>query len=282
MVPIIEHPDVQRMLLWMKSNVEAMRMLAYYVSKCVDLSNVEKDEEARKANAIVDLLRPVVKAGLSEMSWYVTAEAIQVFGGYGFISDYKVEQYARDTKIFSIYEGTNGIQSLDLVFRKILLDENQYSYKVLKENILATIEKSKGIVDDKYISQVEKGLLKLDEVLAQFNQHLSSFKFLLIGINTVPFLQSMYMLVTAWLHLWSLIITTPKMKELVGDAKGQDRQKILDSNHDAAYYSGRVLSSQFYLGAEFPKFFGKVECILSGESAVVKASSAIFTGALEE
>ena len=90
------------------------------------------------------------------------------------------------------------------------------------------------------------------------------------------------MLALAWVHLWSLTITIPKMKEYVGDAKGEDRTKILQDNQEAAYYSGKVLSSQFYIGMEFPKYFGKIEALLGGEAAVIKASPEIFTGALEE
>jgi hypothetical protein len=72
------------------------------------------------------------------------------------------------------------------------------------------------------------------------------------------------------------------MKELVGGAKGEDRAKLLEENNEAAYYSGRVLSAQFYLGSEFPKYFGKIEAILFGDTSVIKASDATFTGALKE
>jgi hypothetical protein len=89
----------------------------------------------------------------------------------------------------------------------------------------------------------------------------------------------MFMMSLAWVHLWSLTLCIPKMKSLVGDAKGEDRERLLNDNAEAAYYSGKVLSSQFYLGAEFPKFFGRAEAILFGEAAPVKASDAVFTGA---
>jgi hypothetical protein len=91
----------------------------------------------------------------------------------------------------------------------------------------------------------------------------------------------MFQIVVAWLHLWSLTITIPKMKALLGDAKGEERQKIIADNNEAAYYSGRVLSSQFYIGSEFPKFFGKIESISINEPAAAKATKEIFTGALE-
>ncbi len=279
---IINHPDVQRMLLWMKASVEGMRMLSYYLSYCVDLSEVEDGEEAKKANAIVELLTPIVKAGISDSSWLVTSEAIQVYGGYGVCMDYPVEQYARDTKVFSIYEGTNAIQSLDLIFRKILMNPDNYNLKCWREFAGEITEKSKGVVDEKYTAMVEKGFAKFDEVISFIKDQMDTGKFMAVTLHATPLQQCMYMLVLAWLHLWSLTVSTPKMKELLGNAKGDERQKIINDNLEAAYYSGRVLSSQFYIGSEFPKYFGKVESILINELAAIKTTSAVFSGAPEE
>jgi alkylation response protein AidB-like acyl-CoA dehydrogenase len=281
-VAIVEHPDVKRMLLWMKCYIEGMRMLSYYVSWSVDISHVGKNDDAKKAGAVVELLTPVVKAGISDMSWLITSEAMQVFGGYGYCSDYKVEQYARDTKIFSIYEGANGMQSLDLAFRKILFNENMFFYNTWKEAVTSSIADAKGKVDDKYITPVELGLNKLEEVIRLLKSYMDGGKFLLIAMNTQPLLQCMFMMNLAWMHLWSLAITQPKMKEITGSAKGEERQKIIDSNSEAAYYTGKVLSSQYYIGAELPKYFGRIDSILGGEAAVVKTSPAVFTGAPEE
>ncbi len=281
-VPIIQHPDVQRMLIWMKSYVEGMRMLSSYLSYCVDISQVGEEDEAKKAHGIVELFTPIVKAGISDVSWLVTSEAIQVYGGYGVCSDYPVEQYARDTKVFSIYEGTNGIQSLDLTFRKILMNPDQFNLKAWREKVEEIMAKVKGVVDEKYIALVERGLAKFDEIINFLQEQMAAGNFLVITLHATPLQQCMFMLVLAWLHLWSLSITMPKLKELVGDAKGEDRKKIIEENLEAAYYSGRVLSSQFFIGSEFPTYFGKVECILNNELAAIKTSSATFTGALEE
>src|SRR4030042_3797463 len=102
-----------------------------------------------------------------------------------------------------------------------------------------------------------------------------------IAIQATPLQKAMFMVVLAWLHLWSLTVSTPMMKKLVGDTKGEQRQKIVNENSEAAYYSGRVLSSQFFIGSEFSKYFGMIDSIIEGESAVIKASTAIYTGALE-
>ncbi|MFH0974822.1 MAG: acyl-CoA dehydrogenase [Spirochaetota bacterium] len=300
-VYIIEHPDVKRMLLWMKSYVEGMRMLAYFTSSCMDTAQMFDNRDARYAKGLIEILTPLIKAGISDMSWRITAEAIQVYGGYGYISEYPVEQFARDCKIFSIYEGTNGIQAMDLIFRKIIFNKRQYDYKVWRKKVKETISNSKGIVEAKYIKAVRSGLRKLDKALYYLNKQ-KNIKFMIFvlfnkilrrrvdlaslvslppAVNAVPFLQSMFMMVLAWLHLWSLSISLPKLKQLTGKAKGEELQKIINNNAEAAFYYGKVLSSQFFIGAEFPKFFGKIDCILKGETAVVEAVPAAFTGSPE-
>ena len=282
-VPIIEHPDVKRMLLYMKSTVEGMRMLFLFLAYHEDIMHSSSSaDEVKNSTAIVEILTPIVKAGISDAGWLVTAEAMQVYGGYGYCQEYPVEQYARDVKVFSIYEGTNAIQSLDLQMRKILMNPEMYNYQVLKKYITDTIDKAKGIVDERYVAPVARGLEKLGEIIAMMGKQLQEGKFIALVANATPLQQAMFPLIVAWLHLWSLTITLPKSRALVGDAKGADRKKILEDNDEAAYYSGRVLSSQFFIGAEFPKFFGMVECIMNNEGAAIKVDSANFTGALKE
>ena len=110
-VPIIQHPDVRRMLLWMKAAVDGMRSMAYTVGYWLDLSfECPDDQEKRRYLALVEFMTPIVKAYCSEMSFRVCETAIQCLGGYGFTREYPLEQYLRDSKILSLYEGTNGIR----------------------------------------------------------------------------------------------------------------------------------------------------------------------------
>ncbi len=281
--PIMEHIDVKRMLLYMKSMVEGMRMLTYTLCYNQDVMEASKDEaEKEEATAFVELLTPIAKAGNSDAGWLVTAEAIQVYGGYGYCQEYPVEQYARDVKVFSVYEGTNAIQSLDLLMRKIMMNKDMRNYNAFKNRVNATIAKAKGLVEDKYIDLVQKGINKVDELINMIATQLMSKKIGLVLANATVFQQSMHMMVLAWLHLESLTLTIPKAKELVGDLKGTERAALLDSNDEAAYYSGRVLSSQFYIASEFPKFFGKAACMEMNDPAPLYASSATFTGSLKE
>ena len=122
-VAIVRHPDVQRMLMTMKAEIEAMRALSYSVAADLDVAGRHEDPGIRaRRQARVDLLVPVVKAWCSDTGVAVASEAVQVHGGAGFIEETGAAQHYRDSRIAPIYEGTNGIQALDLVRRKILGD----------------------------------------------------------------------------------------------------------------------------------------------------------------
>ncbi len=125
-VPIIEHPDIRRELLTIRAQTEGSRMLAYWTALQLDLSHKAQSEgEKKKAKALLDFLTPIVKAHMTDNAVDHANAAMQVFGGHGYIREHGMEQYARDARITRTYEGTNAIQSLDLIGRK-----------VLKENLL--------------------------------------------------------------------------------------------------------------------------------------------------
>lgn len=121
-VPIIEHADVRRMLLNVRAFVEAGRALAGWTALQMDRSHFHQDElERKKADALVALLTPVIKAGFTDFGFESAVQAQQVFGGHGYIREWGMEQYVRDARIAQIYEGTNGVQAMDLVGRKLAL-----------------------------------------------------------------------------------------------------------------------------------------------------------------
>jgi hypothetical protein len=118
--PIIVHPDVRRMLLTCKAFTEGARALSYWVGMNLDISLKHPDPATRQAaDDLVALMTPVVKAYQTDMGFEVASLAMQIYGGHGYIWEHGVEQYARDARIAMIYEGTNGIQALDLVGRKM-------------------------------------------------------------------------------------------------------------------------------------------------------------------
>jgi alkylation response protein AidB-like acyl-CoA dehydrogenase len=122
-VAIIDHPDVRRMLLWMKAEVDGMRSMIYSGAFWSDRALEMPDgPERQKLQHLVDFMTPIIKAYCSDMGFRVCETAIQCLGGYGFCKDYPLEQYLRDAKIMSLYEGTNGIQSMDLMGRKMVIN----------------------------------------------------------------------------------------------------------------------------------------------------------------
>lgn len=132
--PIIHHADVRRMLLNAKANSEASRCFAMYVAKQLDTAKFSSDADSAKAAAArVALLTPIAKAFLTDKGFHASIDCQQVFGGHGYIREWGMEQIVRDTRISQIYEGTNGIQSLDLLGRKVAKNDGKYMRNFLAE-----------------------------------------------------------------------------------------------------------------------------------------------------
>lgn len=279
-VPIIKHPDVKRMLLWMKSQVEAMRMLTLLAAYSADMSRVEKGDTAKEAGALLDFLIPLCKAGNSDLAWLVTSEAIQVYGGYGYCSEYPVEQLARDCKILSLYEGTNGIQSIDLTMRKLLMNPDMFNFNVFKKRIAETIAKAKGIVDEKYMAAVKTAVEKMDATVQNLATLRDQNKTIDILSIATPLQQAMRMVAHAWMHLWSMTVAIPKLKAIASDTTGEKIVAAVKDNTEAAFYYGKILSDRFYLGSELKHLYGYLDYITATESAVGESFEDIFTGAL--
>lgn len=280
-VPIIRHPDVKRMLLWMKSQVEAMRMLTLLAAYSADMAQVGKGtEEGREAQGLLDFLIPLCKAGNTDLAWLVTSEAMQVYGGYGYCSEYPVEQLARDCKILAIYEGTNGIQSMDLTMRKLLMNPEMFNFKVFQKRIAQTAERARGIVDEKYIAIVKAAVERMDETVQMLAKMRDARKIVDILAVAQPLQQAMRMVAHAWMHLWSMTVAIPQLKALAGDLA---IEAVVKDNAEAAFYYGKVLSGQFYIGTELKHLHGYLDYITTGEPAVVNGClEEIFTGALPQ
>jgi len=132
--PIVDHPDVRRMLLSMRTATEAMRALAYFAAAAIDASRRAANEEAQfRAQRRADLLIPVVKAWCTDLGVEVASTGIQVHGGMGYIEETGAAQYLRDARIAPIYEGTNGIQANDLVGRKLGRDQGEAARELIAE-----------------------------------------------------------------------------------------------------------------------------------------------------
>ncbi len=125
-VPILDHPDVRRNLLLQSAYVQAMRALLFYTAYCMDMAQAGEGEERDRHAGLVEILTPICKAWCSDWGFRVTEWAMQIFGGYGYTREFPAEKYLRDAKIASIYEGTNGIQALDLVGRKFRMQNGRF------------------------------------------------------------------------------------------------------------------------------------------------------------
>jgi len=174
-VAIKSYPDVQRMLLTIRSQTEAMRALSYFVGKAIDISKNNDDEDVRKTYSdIADILIPVLKANATDMGFFMSSEAMQVFGGVGYVEETGIAQNLRDSRIAMIYEGTNGIQAMDLVGRKIIIEDGRLfeslSIKVLGMASGSTYEE---LVKDAYnkLINATSHLRSLDEKKAAFKAY---------------------------------------------------------------------------------------------------------------
>ena len=188
----------------------------------------------------------------------------------------------RNSKILCLFEGANGIQGIDLVMRKLMMNPGQLNYNVFKKRIQAAADAAyKSGVDPSYIVPLEKAVRRMDDYVSKMNGWAAGQMFGRILSGATPFRKAIYMLAVAWMHVWSLSVALPKMKAYTGDKKGAELESLLAENREAAFYYGRVLSSRFYLKEEFPQVFGIMDGLSSKEWSVLEASSDAFPGTVE-
>ncbi|MBX2811370.1 MAG: acyl-CoA dehydrogenase [Myxococcales bacterium] len=240
---ILVHPDVRRMLLDQKSTNEALRTLAFYIALHLDLSRKHPEESVRQeADDIVALLTPVMKSYGTERGFYNTSLAMQVCGGSGYTKDWSIEQYMRDVRIAMIYEGTNGIQALDLVGRKLPKAGGRLlqSFQSQITNFLRETKEVAGMEEfttalkatSKELTAVTmelatKGMSDPEEVAAVAANYLKLF-----GLTTLTF-------------MWNI----------------QVRQALRDSD---AYSETKVRTARYFISQILPERHGLVEIIRSG------------------
>ncbi len=280
LVKIIKHPDIRRDLIMMKAYVEGIRALNYYTAQYIDLRNSETDDDKKRLyGGLVELLTPVSKAYSSDRGYEMCTKAIQVYGGYGYCSDYPVEQFARDIKIISLYEGTNGIQAIDLLARKFPMAKGEI-FKYLTGEIDKTIqEASKDSELKKYTDIVSYSKDCLSEAVKYLTALLRDKKVYESFLSATPLLEVTGDVILGWMHLWQLTIANKKMKEIsasVNINSKEDMDKYLLSNKDAAFYSGKVHSAKFFITKVLPLVDGKVKTIRSEEFDALEIADISF------
>lgn len=256
-VPIIRHPDVRRMLMLMKVYVEGLRSLSLYVAHCFDrIATSDDPDEQKRLQGIVDFLIPIAKAYTTERSLDVCDLGIQVYGGYGYIKEYPMEQLLRDCRITPIYEGTNGIQAMDLLFRKLGQDGGRPILDLSEEirdtiAAAAQVERTAGMADT-----LEKALIRLEEVSRHLGQTAMFGRLPVAAAHAHPFLEVYGDVTVGWMLLWRARIAATEL------ATGAKRK-------DEAFYEGLVRSAEFYTQSLLPVTLGKMDVILSGSGVAV-------------
>ncbi|MBW1848846.1 MAG: acyl-CoA dehydrogenase, partial [Deltaproteobacteria bacterium] len=265
-VPIIQHPDIRRQLLTMKAYVEGMRSLLYYVGYCNDMVQVtDSDEERVKYQGLVDFIIPIAKGYVTDRSFEVCNHGVQVYGGYGYIKEYPMEQLVRDCRITMIYEGTNGIQAMTLLGRNLGMNEGRTLMDLLAE-IQKTIGTAKEISGLKeYADQLEEAVNMLSNVAMHMGKTAMSEKIMTAFALGYSFMEVMGDILMSWMLLWRASIASQQLKK---DVKKKD----------AAFYEGQLKSAEFFINSILPVTTGKMTAIMNANDAVIEISEESFGG----
>ncbi len=269
-VTIIHHPDVRRSLMVQKAYSEGMRALVLYAASIQDDVAIARAEgaDAQKQedlDALADLLLPVVKGYGSEKSWTLLGtESLQTFGGSGFTQDWPIEQYVRDAKIDTLYEGTTAIQGLDFFFRKIIKD-NGRAIDLLTKTIAAFAE-SGGVHTEEKIA-LQGALSDLDRIKTIFVNHAMKSlskpeEIYMVGLNTSRCLMAVGDTITAWLLLRQADIAAAKLPTATGK--------------DADFYSGKIAAAKFFALNYLPHIAADREIIEGTDNSIMEISEAAF------
>jgi hypothetical protein len=215
----------------MKSQIEAMRALSYVVAASLDIANKHPDAAVRKRHrAFIELMIPVVKGWCAETATELCSTAVQVFGGMGYIEETGIAQQYRDVKIVSIYEGTTGIQALDLVGRKVIRDMGTTANAVIKQ-----MQKSAAALDesDPDVRAIKGQLTSSIDLLAQASQF--------IGMNAMSDLNRAFSCSVPYLKLWGVVAGGWQMAR----AAGISAAKIAAGEGDP-FYAAKLATARFY------------------------------------
>jgi alkylation response protein AidB-like acyl-CoA dehydrogenase len=256
--PIIVHPDVRRMLLTAKAYAEGARAFTSYVALQIDRElNHPIDDVRKDAADEVALLTPIVKAFLTDNAWTATSESLQVYGGHGYISEWGMEQYVRDARINMIYEGTNTVQSLDLLGRKVLMD-NGAKLRKFGEKIRAFVEEH-GLSEE--MSEFVTPLGELGEKVTKLSMEVGMKAFQNpdeVGAAAVPYLRVVGHLVFSYFFAQMAKIALEKKDS--GDR----------------FYEAKLATVRFYFARLYPETAMLIRQARSGASNLLALDAELF------
>jgi alkylation response protein AidB-like acyl-CoA dehydrogenase len=267
-VPIIEHPDVRRMLLSSKAYVEAMRALLLQTSYYLDMSHSCEGEEAEKYHAYVELLTPICKAWCSEWAVQVTHWCLQVHGGYGYTCDYPAEQYMRDSEIACIYEGTNGIQALDFVARKLPMKGGKPIRELLgaAEKTFNTAKSDPELMEPAWM--LAAALKQIETISKELTKRPDAIQMVLL--NAPMLLDMVGTTLGAHLLLDQALLAKTKLAGILEEqGVGTDDKKaykeFLTGHAEAAFFHNKVQTAIHFAYRALPTVAAKGAAIRSGE-----------------
>ncbi len=268
-VPIIQHPDVKRQLMNMKVYTEGMRSLIYYYGKCQDIVHVTDDETLKAdTGALIEVLTPIVKGYITDRALEVCSHGVQVYGGYGYIKEFPVEQLMRDSRIFMIYEGTNGIQAMDLLGRKLAMNKGK-NFQYFIKQIRNTIEDAKKIEGiGLLVEKLDDAVSKFESLASEISARARSEKVLNAYAFAHPFLEVTGDITFAWMHLWRACVAAPKLVKKAGSLDRKAVAAKAAKNKEAAFYAGQIESARFFINTLLPVTYGKMDAILEADTCV--------------
>ena len=256
--PIIVHPDVRKMLLTARAYAEGGRALAVYTTLLLDKEMASEDEEVKKECAdLVALLTPIVKAFFTDNAWISTSHCLQVFGGHGYIREWGMEQFVRDARINMIYEGTNTIQSLDLLGRKILSDNGAKLKKFGK--LVQEFVEEEGV--DEAMQEFVNPLADLGEKVTKLTTEIGIKAFKdadEVGAAAVDYLRVCGHLVFA--YLWARMAKVALQKEGSGDP----------------FYAAKLATARFYFAKLLPETAGLIRTVRAGVAPMMAMDASMF------
>ncbi|SDH03640.1 hypothetical protein SAMN05216603_105198 [Pseudomonas benzenivorans] len=253
--PIIVHPDVRRMLLTMKALNEGGRAFSSYVAMQLDTAKFSEDPATRKrAEELVALLTPVAKAFLTDMGLETTIHGQQVFGGHGFIREWGQEQLVRDCRITQIYEGTNGIQALDLVGRKVIGSGGAF-YRHFAEEIKAFTDSADASLAE-FVGPLKAAIANLEQMTAELLERAKANPNE-IGAASVEYLQVFGY--TAYAYMWALMARAALGKQDQDD-----------------FYASKLGTARFYFARILPRIHSLTAAVKAGSESLYLLDAAQF------
>lgn len=264
-VPIIRHEDIRRNLMFQKSHIEALRAVIVYNLHLLDIAEWHHDEElAANAKDIVDLSTPIIKAYASDMAFQCINEALQVFGGYGYTEEYPISQMLRDSRIFCIWEGTNYLQSLDLIGRKWTRRKGTVFAGWL-QSIQDFIDQNKGGPDFAVEFEIlQKALNSYREIQAAIGGYLVQGKIGMIGLYATRILHATGKIYCGKVLLDMALVAQKRITELEPD------------HYDHAFYQGKIASARFFLNNIVPEVENTLTVIKAGDTSALDLDQSAF------